>query len=578
VTAVAAPPERIRLADQREESTAIAHFRLMVMMLMVIGVTFAILLKLAWMAAFADPASARASASVLTPVRADIVDRNGVTLARTIQGWAVGVHPRDVLNDRRVLAGKLARLMPEHDAAYYYARLSSHRNFEYLRRRALPELVSRVNALGEPAIQLTREPERFYPQGTMAAQAIGWVDADGAGKLGMEQVLDARLRDPARRGEPVALSIDVRVQGAMERALSEAMEAQRAEAASGLVLDVHTGEVLAMVSLPTFNPNTPHDMPPPTFDEKGNRMPGATYNRVTNAVYELGSTFKPITVANAIDQGVVTSLAKRYDARFPLQVGRYRIRDDHPQRRWLDVPETLVYSSNIVTARIADELGAERMKAMFRKLGFDKPAPIELDARGTPLFPSFWARTTVMTTGYGHGIAVSPLHLATAYAALVNGGILRPATMLKRAPGDVPAGTRVFSATTSAEMRRLLRLIVTDGTGGKADAKGFRIGGKTGTADKTLAGGGYAHNARVSTFASAFPMDAPRYVVVVMLDDPKGNASTFGFATAGMVAAPIVGQVVERIGPLLGVYPDEAKDMDISALRALLWKPRKKAD
>jgi cell division protein FtsI (penicillin-binding protein 3) len=576
VTAVAAPPERIRLADQREESIAIAHYRLMVMMLLVIGVTFAILLKLGWMAAFADPASSRSYASALIPERADIVDRNGVMLARTIHGWAVGVHPRDVINDRRTLAIKLAQLMPEHDARYYFTKLSSQRSFEYLRRRALPELVAKVNALGEPAIQLTREPERFYPQGTMAAQAIGWVDADGVGKMGMEQALDARLRDPARRGQPVALSIDARVQGAVERALGDAMTAQSAEAASGLVLDVHTGEVLAMVSLPTFNPNTPHDMPPPTLDEKGNPMPGAAYNRVTNAVYELGSTFKPITVANALDQGVVTSLAKRYDARFPLQVGRFRIRDDHPQRRWLDVPEMLVYSSNIVTARVADELGAARMQAMFRKLGFDKPAPIEIHARGTPLFPTFWARTTVMTTGYGHGIAVSPLHLANAYAALVNGGVLHEATLLKRAPGAAIPGRRVFSEATSAEMRRLLRLIVTDGTGGKADAKGFRVGGKTGTADKTNASGGYAHNARVSTFAAVFPMDAPRYVVIAMLDDPKGNAETFGFATAGMVAAPVVGQIISRIGPLLGVYPDEAKDMDISALRALLWKPRKK--
>jgi cell division protein FtsI (penicillin-binding protein 3) len=265
-----------------------------------------------------------------------------------------------------------------------------------------------------------------------------------------------------------------------------------------------------------------------------------------------------------------------FDATQPIKIASFTINDDHPQRRWLDVPEMLVYSSNIVTARVADELGAARMQAMFRKLGFDKPAPIEIHARGTPLFPTFWARTTVMTTGYGHGIAVSPLHLANAYAALVNGGILHEATLLKRAPGAAVPGRRVFSEATSAEMRRLLRLIVTDGTGGKADAKGFRVGGKTGTADKTNASGGYAHNARVSTFAAVFPMDAPRYVVIAMLDDPKGNAETFGFATAGMVAAPVAGQIISRIGPLLGVYPDEAKDMDISALRALLWKPRKK--
>jgi len=577
VTAVAAPPERIRLADQREEVVAVAHFRLMVMMLMAIGVTIAIVGKLVWMAAVSDPGTGRRIYDGLTPPRADIVDRNGVPLARSIEGWAIGIHPREVMNNRAALAAKLAALMPEHDRAWYLRKLASRRDFEYLRRRALPELVREVNALGEPAIQLTREPERLYPQGAMAAQAIGWVNDDGVGRLGIEQALDARLSDPARLNQPVRLSIDSRVQAAVETALSNAMTAQSAEAATGIVLDVRTGEILAMASLPNFNPNTPRNMPPPTLDEKGNPMPGADYNRATNAVYELGSTFKPITVANAIDSGVVTSMTKRYDARFPLQVGRYKIHDDHPQRRWLDVPETLVYSSNIVTARIADDLGAERMQAMFRKLGFDRPAPIEIAARGHPLFPSFWARTTVMTTGFGHGIAVTPLHLANAYAALVNGGILRPATLLRRAPGQVPAGTRVFSESTSAQMRRLLRLVVTDGTGGKADAKGFRIGGKTGTADKTRAGGGYARNARVSTFASAFPMDDPRYVVIAMLDDPKGNAQTYGIATAGMVSAPVVGEIVQRIGPLLSIYPDESRDVDLDDLRALLWSPKKNA-
>lgn len=550
----------------------------MVMMLLMIGVTAAIIAKLGWMAIVTDPAQKRVVSDVLIPPRADIVDRNGVPLARSIDAWAIGVHPLDVMNDRRVLAQRLARLMPDHDAAYYLARLNSKRRFEYLRRRALPELVRQVNALGEPAIQLTREPDRLYPQGTMAAQAIGWVTEDGVGKLGIEQALNARLTDPARLAQPVVMSLDSRVQAAFEAELASAMETFRAEAATGLVLDVHTGEILAMVSLPTFNPNTPRQMPPPQLDERGVPMPGADYNRATNAVYELGSTFKPITFANAIDLGVVTSMAKRYDATAPLQVGRFRIHDDEPLKRWLDTPEALVHSSNIVTARVADEIGAERMASMFRRLGFDKRVPLEIEARGRPLFPSFWARTTTMTTGYGHGIAVTPLHLADAYAALVNGGILRPATLLKRPPGAVPAGTRVFSASTSAQMRRLLRLIVTDGTGGKADAAGFRIGGKTGTADKTRAGGGYAHNARVSTFAAAFPMDDPRYVVVAMLDNPHGNASTGGFATAGMVTAPVVGKVVARIGPLLGIYPDEARDMDISDLRALLWNPRKDAN
>ena len=577
MTALTAPPQRLRLADQREETVAVAHFRLMVMMLFAIGIVLVIILKLVWMAAFADASSGRAYSDGLTPARADLVDRNGVPLARTIQGWAIGIHPHDILNDRRALAVRLAQLMPEHDAAWYLARLNADRDFVYLRRRALPELVRQVNALGEPAIQLAREPERLYPQGMMAAQTIGWVDDDGVGKMGIEQVLNQRLLDPAKLNRPVVLSIDSRVQAAVEAELANAMLSQNAEAATGLVLDVHTGEVVAMVSLPTFNPNTPHNMPPPPLDENGQPMPGATYNRVTNAVYELGSTFKPITIANAIDQGVVTSLAQKYDATAPLQVGGYKIHDDHATKRWLTVPEILVHSSNIGTARIADTLGAERMSGMFRRLGFDKRAAIELDAKGRPLFPGYWARTTVMTTGYGHGIAVSPLHLANAYAALVNGGLLRPATLLRRAPDQVPAGTRVFSEATSAEMRRLLRLIVTNGTGERADAEGFRIGGKTGTAEKARAGGGYYAHANVSTFASAFPMDDPRYVVVAMLDDPKGSKATYGLVTAGMVSAPMVGRIVQRIGPLLGIYPDESKDVDLTYLKSLLWEPKKDA-
>jgi cell division protein FtsI (penicillin-binding protein 3) len=570
VNAIVAPPLRVRLADQREESGSTAHLRLMVMMFFAIGITVLIIGKLCWMAISTDGARARTFGDGLVPERADIVDRNGVPMARTIMGWSIGVRPSELLNDRAQLAVKLAQLMPEHDAAWYLTRLRSPRPFEYLKRRALPSLVAQVNGLGEPGIQLGREPERLYPQGTMAAQALGFSDDDGVGRAGMEAVLNQRLSDPAMRDKPVALSIDSRVQAAVETELQAVMTNQNAEAASALVLDVHTGEVIAMASLPTYNPNVPGDLPPPEMDENGRQMPGPTYNRVTNAVYELGSTFKPITAANAIDSGVVTSLAKRYDATAPLQVGKYQIHDDHPQRRWLDVPEMLVYSSNIVTARIADELGPARMAAMFRKLGFDKPAEIELRAKGHPLFPSFWARTTTMTTGFGHGIAVSPLHLANAYAALVNGGILRPATLLKRDPNKIPAGTRVFAESTSATMRKLLRLIVTVGTGERANAPGFRMGGKTGTAEKPKAGGGYFAHANISTFASAFPMDDPKYVIIAMIDDPKGSKETYGLVTAGMVSAPIAGKIVQRIGPLLGVYPDERRDVDNSDLMALV--------
>lgn len=563
MTAIAAPPARIRYAAARDVELATIHFRLMLLMLLVSGVVLLIVGKLAYMAVSSDPTQRGPRVAGLVPPRADIVDRNGVPLARTIAGWSIAIHPKEVIGDRRTLAIQLARLMPEHDAAWYLRALRSDKSFVYLRKRAMPELVRQVNALGEPAIALGREPVRLYPQGMMAAHVLGFVDDDNVGRSGVELMLQRRLTDPAQRGEPMTLSIDSRVQAAVESELNAAMIKFRAAAASAIVLDVHTGEIVAMSSLPSYNPNVG-----PLADGTSHEL-----NQATQAVFELGSTFKPLTVANAIDQHVITSLAKRYDARDALHVGRFRINDDHPAHRWLNIPEMLTLSSNIVTAQIADELGARRMERYFRSLGFYDRAAIELPNPRRPMVPHFWARTTVMTTGYGHGIAITPLHLANAYAALVNGGILRPATLLHRSRSQVPAGRRVINAETSATMRRLLRLVVTEGTGRRANAPGMRIGGKTGTADKSDAGG-YNRNARVSTFASAFPMDDPRFVVIAMLDDPHGTADTGGFATAGMVAAPIVGKVVARIGPLLGVYPDETREVDMSDLQAMIWKPR----
>jgi cell division protein FtsI (penicillin-binding protein 3) len=397
MTALVARPERIRQAGERQETIATAHFRLMVVMLLFIGVTAVIAGRLVWLLAFESrPAQAAVGAGLL-PVRGDIVDRNGVPLARTIDAWSIAVHPKRVVGDRDEIAARLAELMPQRSEAQYRAILHSKRNYVYLRRRAVPELVRAVNAIGEPAIAYGREPERLYPQTTLASHVLGWLDQDGKAASGMERVLDKRLSDPAQRGRPVALAIDSRVQAAMEAELGAAMLKHRAVGASGLVLDVDSGEVLAMASLPSFNPNRP------SFSRVEDLA-----NKSTLSVYELGSTFKMLTMANAIESGVVTSMAKRYDATAPLQVGKFRIRDDHPEKRYLNVPEALVHSSNIVTARVADELGPARTQAFFRKLGFDAPADIELGAAGRPLWPTFWARTTTMTVAYGHGIAVTP--------------------------------------------------------------------------------------------------------------------------------------------------------------------------
>jgi len=534
----------------------------MILMLLFSAVAFVIALRLLWLTVFADSALGRANPNLLAPPRADIVDRNGEVLARTIDAWSVGVHANRLLNKPEDLAPKLAALMPERTEAQYLALLKSGVHFTYLRRRAMPELVAAVNALGEPGMAFSREPERLYPQLTLAAHVLGYTDMDGHGVSGMERVLDKRLSDAALRKTPVALSIDTRVQAAMESELNNAMVAHQALGATGLVMDVRTGEMVALVSLPVFNPN-----------KIGQSDPEAFRNNVTQSVYELGSTFKPITMAGAMDAGVITSLSKRYDATAPLQVGKFKIKDDHPMNRWLNVPETLVHSSNIVTARIADEMGAKRMEAMFRRVGFYEPPYIELKEKGRPLVPSYWGRTTTMTTAYGHGIAVTPLQLASAYAALVNGGIWRPATLMKVEPGKAAKGRRVFSQYASDTSRKLLRLIVTDGTGKKAEVAGMRIGGKTGTAEKPSAGG-YSKHVNVSTFAAAFPMDAPRYVVIAMLDAPKGNAESFGLTTAAWTAAPVVAKVIARTGPMLGVFPDPSREMPLDELRTLIWKAK----
>ncbi|MBJ6120629.1 peptidoglycan D,D-transpeptidase FtsI family protein [Sphingomonas mollis] len=556
---VARPIAQRGNAKQRHQLVATAHTRLMMLMLLFAMAVVLVLGRLAVLAMFSG-AEAQARVATLAG-RGDIVDRNGAPLARTIDAWTIAVHPRDLMGDKMELASKLAALMPDRgDQAWFYGQLTKDVSFTYLQRRASPALVEQVNALGEPAIVFARETQRLYPQSSMAAHALGFLSTDGHGMSGMERVLDERLTNPATAGQPVALSIDTRVQAAMESELGRAMTTFSARGAGGIVLDVATGEVIAMVSLPTFNPN-----------RVGMAGSEELRNITTQSVFELGSTFKPITMATAMDTGVVTSFARRFDATHPLKVGGYTIHDERGDpKRWLNMAETLIYSSNIATARVADEVGPQRMQAMFRKLGFDTKPDIELREKGGPLWPKYWARTTTMTTAYGHGIAVTPLHLANAYATLVNGGIWRPATLLKVEPGHAAAGRRVISEQTSARMRQMLRLIVQRGTGRKGEAPGYRVGGKTGTAEAAVAGG-YDRSRNVATFAAAFPMDAPRYVVLAMLDSPLGTKETSGWKTAAWNAAPVVGRTISRVGAILGVVPDEARDIDVSDITPTLW-------
>lgn len=502
----------------------------------------------------------------LLPPRGEITDRNGAPLARAFPAYALWFDPKAMGDDGAPLvhgpqdvARKLKAIFPDINEARMASRLASGRA-GYLRRRLLPEEANRVFGLGEIALEIPRETDRYYPQGTLAAHVLGYVVEDQGGKIGMEQVLEERLSDPAQRSTPTALSIDVRVQGALEDELRKGMLATNAIGAAGVVLDVDTGEVMALASLPEFDPNT--------ADASGAKN---VFNRVTNGVYELGSTFKPLTVAAAIDAGVVRDLSKPWNAA-PVEVAGRTIRDLHSYGSSMTVPLALIKSSNTVTARVGDQLGPERLRRTMIDLGMDSRPFIELPARGMPLWPKGkWSRVTNMTVSFGHGLAVTPLHLANGYAAMVNGGIWRPSTLMKLDPADVPRGRRVFKESTSARMRQLLRMISLYGTGKSADAPGYRVGGKTGSAEKAGVGG-YKKTSLVSSFAAAFPMDAPRYVVVVVVDEPKGTVASSFQRTAAFTSAPIVGKLVPRIGPMLGVQPDESRDVDISDLRHLVGK------
>jgi cell division protein FtsI (penicillin-binding protein 3) len=331
----------------------------------------------------------------------------------------------------------------------------------------------------------------------------------------------------------------------MTQELGAAMTEFGAIGAAGMVMDVASGEVLAMVSLPSFDPERPGAAPA-----------DSRFNRASLGLYELGSVFKIFTVAMALDEGVVT-LRSGYDTSKPIRVARFTINDFHAKNRWLSVPEIFMYSSNIGAARMAIDTGTVAQRSFLDRLGLTRPASIELGEVGTPMLPTPWREINTMTVAYGHGLAVSPVQFTSAAATVVNGGAFRPATLLKRAPGAPSGGTRIMDRDTSLKMRRLLRLVVRRGTGRKADAEGYRVGGKTGTADK-LVNGRYARNARIASFLGAFPMDAPRYVVFAMIDEPKGIERTHGYATGGWVAAPVVRAVIERIGPMLGVAPVRA--------------------
>lgn len=594
VATAGAMPRRaapVAIAGARAAAFARGRLRMIVGAMLFIALIAVLALRLLDLSVLhAAPAGPGAGLNPALPVRGDLVDRNGVELARSFDAFAITYEPSvkpgqpvRPVGDPAEIARKLAAILPEADEARLRADLSVGRKFAYISRRVLPWQAKAINDIGEPSLHVRREPQRLYPGLDLGAHVIGYTSpptkADpgfgvhglgdrAIGRSGMEFAAEPMLTDPATRGTPVVLAMDVRVQQALESELAAGMAKHRAAGAAGIVMDVNTGEVVAMASLPTFNPNAPGKGW--TVPEKD--KPDVRYNRAVSGVYEPGSTFKALTIAMALDAGVITSMQQKFDATRPITVGGHTIHDHRGDElfRWATVPDIFIHSSNIGTARIAEALGGERQRAYLDKLGFFKPVQVELPGRGYPIFPavSNWGESAVMTVGFGHGVSISPLHIATAYAALANGGILHPATMLRVAPGQAVPGTRVFSERGSDELRALFRLVVTNGTGRKANTPGYRVGGKTGTAEKVV-NGRYVHNQLVSTFAGMFPMDAPRYVVLAMLDEPHGTADTGGFATAGQVSAPIIERLVARIGPMLGVQPDTTKDVDIRRVLGL---------
>ena len=470
--------------------------------------------------------------------RADIVDRNGILLATSLPTASLFADPSAVLNAQEV-ADKLITELPELNRQELLGKLKTKSRFVWITRNLTPKQHYKVNRLGLPGLGFQRGERRVYPHGRLAAHALGLTDVDGRGIAGLEQNFDRALR----AGNRIQVSLDIRIQSMMRQELAAAVREFRAIGAAGVVLDANSGELVSLVSLPDFDPNEPSSAGPET-----------AFNRVTKGVYEMGSTFKLFTAAMALDSGTV-DLNSGYDASQPIKISRFTIRDFHAKNRWLSVPEIIVYSSNIGAAKMAVDVGTKTQRDYLDRFGLLRPAALELPEVGKPLVPKRWRKINTMTIAYGYGIAVSPLQLASGVAVLVNGGRYVPPTVLKTVAGNSSTGKRVLSEETSELMRGLMRLVVTNGTGRKAAAKGYIVGGKTGTTDK-LAVRGYRKNATLSSFVGAFPMNAPRYIVLVMVDEPKGNKRTFNYATGGWVAAPVVGRVVQRMASLIGMAPD----------------------
>ncbi|MFT4701678.1 MAG: cell division protein FtsI (penicillin-binding protein 3) [Yoonia sp.] len=490
--------------------------------------------------------------------RSDIVDRNGRILATNLDTFSLYAHPQDMV-DPASAAAKLVAIFPEMDQADLLEDFTGTRKFVWIRRQLSPEQMQQVHDIGSPGLLFGPREMRLYPNGPIAAHILGGASygregvasAEVIGVAGVERQFDNFLRDPASEGNPLVLSLDLTIQAATEEVLAGGMNLMNAKGASSVLMDLHTGEIIAMASLPDFDPNNR-----PQVLLTGDQSDSPLFNRAVQGVYELGSTFKIFAVAQAIEIGLINA-DTMIDTQGPLRWGRFRIRDFHDHGPQLSATDVIVKSSNIGTARIAMQIGGTRQREFLGQLGFLKATPVEMieAPSGAPLLPRQWSELSTMTISYGHGISTSPLHLATGYATLLNGGTTVEPTLLRQ--HNRQSGARVISEETSRISREMLRDVVVRGTASFGEVAGYDVGGKTGTADKPREnGGGYYDDKVISTFASVFPANDPKYILIVTLDEPSENSGLEPRRTAGWTAVPVAAEMIRRVAPLLGLRPE----------------------
>ncbi|WP_371157065.1 peptidoglycan D,D-transpeptidase FtsI family protein [Jannaschia sp. 2305UL9-9] len=505
-----------------------------------------------------EPATGSLSGAAIVSQRADITDREGRVLATNVTATALYAQPH-LMVDPIAAAQGLSVIFPDMNAETWQRRFTSGSKFFWLKGNISPEQQQAVHDLGEPGLLFGRREMRLYPNGPLAAHLLGGARygeqdvraAEIKGVAGVEKTFDTYLSDPAQEGAPLRLSIDIPVQTAIEQVLSGGMRLMNAKGAAAILMDIHTGEVISLASLPDFDPN---DRPRPATE--GDPGDSPLFNRAVQGLYELGSTFKIFTAAQSLELGLTNS-GTMINTAGPMRQGRFQIRDFDNYGPRLSVADVIRKSSNIGTARMALDIGANRQQEFLRSLGFMEPTELELtEAPGIrPLVPARWPDITTMTVSYGHGLSASPLHLAVGYASVLNGGTRVTPTLLARSQPPAP-GPRIVSPRVSAESRHMLRQVVIDGTASMGEVPGYQVGGKTGTADKPKYDGGYWEDRVIATFASVFPANDPKYVLVVTLDEPEINAAGEDRRTAGWTAVPVSSEIVRRVAPLMGLRPD----------------------